>query len=123
MSHEHDQRVARLALIRKRHEDLVDLQLAPGSWSDEQRDRSELLDQVELLTAQLVVARIDIQLLKGKLTDEASAAEKRRRRVRHPCRCEHEWYAHAHYRRGTDCGLCSCTHYRPEPAPQQRASA
>ncbi|MEU2349050.1 hypothetical protein [Modestobacter sp. NPDC049651] len=28
------------------------------------------------------------------------------------CACGHERVAHQHYRRGTDCALCSCARYR-----------
>jgi len=27
------------------------------------------------------------------------------------CRCGHGKRAHEHYRRGTDCGLCTCTRF------------
>jgi hypothetical protein len=30
------------------------------------------------------------------------------------CRCGHFEGAHEHYRRGTDCALCSCDRYRKE---------
>jgi len=29
-----------------------------------------------------------------------------------PCGCGHGRDAHEHYRRGTDCALCSCSRYR-----------
>jgi hypothetical protein len=28
------------------------------------------------------------------------------------CRCGHEGRAHEHYRRGTDCALCTCAKFR-----------
>jgi hypothetical protein len=41
-----------------------------------------------------------------------------------PCRCGHASGAHEHYRRGSDCALCSCPKYRTgSRAKQQRQGA
>jgi hypothetical protein len=37
------------------------------------------------------------------------------------CTCGHQANAHEHYRRGTDCGMCSCPKFRAgsaKPAPR-----
>jgi hypothetical protein len=116
MAQVQDQRVARLALIRKRHDDLVDRQLPVSQWSEVQRDRSELLDQIDLLTAQLTVARIDLQILKGE--NPIMRAWRRRPGpvAEWDCDCGHSAEAHEHYRRGTDCARCGCTEFEPVPA-------
>ena len=32
------------------------------------------------------------------------------------CRCGHDRDSHRHYRRGDDCALCDCPHFRGESA-------
>lgn len=36
------------------------------------------------------------------------------------CGCGHEKQAHQHYRRGTDCALCSCARYHRRLFPRLR---
>jgi hypothetical protein len=36
------------------------------------------------------------------------------------CTCGHELGAHEHYRRGTDCALCTCPKFRAGSAPRPR---
>ena len=39
------------------------------------------------------------------------------------CTCGHRKASHRHYRRGTDCGLCSCQKFRAPPFMKKRGGS